>query len=114
MATHTPGPWLVWTSNSWRRIRGPNHEVVCEPIVQHDGHPDLSFGDYPQADANSKLIVAAPDLAKACATVAVQINDLLLGKCEGGHPDIDDATRADLASFRDCLNAALRAAGCLP
>jgi hypothetical protein len=60
---HTPGPWVVADSNSYRRIvRADRYEPVCCPVTQRDGHPDLQFpnGGYKGPDA--RLIAAAPDL----------------------------------------------------
>jgi hypothetical protein len=62
---HTPGPWMVADSNSYRRIvRTDRYEPVCCPVTQRDGHPDLQFpnGGYKGPDA--RLIAAAPDLYK--------------------------------------------------
>lgn len=39
----TPGPWILATSNSWRRFMSREGRSVCEPIKQNDGHPDLYF-----------------------------------------------------------------------
>lgn len=61
---HTPGPWKLWTSNSWRRFHGENGPV-CEPIVQNDGHPDLHFRNGGQDGPDARLIAAAPELLEA-------------------------------------------------
>ena len=65
-AQHTPGPWMVATSNSWRRILGARSESVCEPIKQNDGHPDLYFRNGGADGPDARLIAAAPDLLEAC------------------------------------------------
>lgn len=57
----TPGPWMLATSNSWRRFVDYEGRSVCEPIVQRDGHPDLHFG----SKHNAHLIAAAPEMYKA-------------------------------------------------
>lgn len=44
----TPGPWMLATSNSWRRfVTAHNTRPVCEPIVysRTDPHPDLHFAN---------------------------------------------------------------------
>lgn len=39
----TPGPWSVWTSNSWRRISATGDGDVLHPTKNSfDGHPDLA------------------------------------------------------------------------
>lgn len=63
MSGHTPGPWSVWTSCSYRRIGNNHGQLVCEPIVQHsDGHPDLHFRNGGADGPDARLIAAAPCL----------------------------------------------------
>lgn len=63
---HTPGPWIVATSNSWRRILGArSDESVCEPIKQNDGHPDLYFRNGGADGPDARLIAAAPEMLDA-------------------------------------------------
>lgn len=60
---HTPGPWVWWTSNSWRRLTRDDRGItqnVMEPYVCSDGHPDCSI-----SAADMRLIAAAPDLLEA-------------------------------------------------
>ena len=57
---HTPGPWVLASSNSWRRILGPRSVAVLVPTTQGDDHPDLFV-----SDADAKLMMAAPDLLAA-------------------------------------------------
>ncbi len=74
---HTPGPWSVWTSCSWRRIGSRDHGLVCEPIVQHpDNHPDLYFRNGGADGPDARLIAAAPDLLEALAECGLQIEYL--------------------------------------
>ena len=65
MIAHTPGPWLVATSNSWRRILASDGSHVCQPVTQKDGHPDLLFANGGQDGPDARLIAAAPDLLAA-------------------------------------------------
>jgi hypothetical protein len=69
--THTPGPWEVWTSNSYRRIGSARGALVCEPVTQHDGHPDLHFRNGGAEGPDARLIAAAPDLLKALRQIAI-------------------------------------------
>jgi hypothetical protein len=60
---HSPGPWIMATSNSWRRILTERGDPVCVPVIQvYDHHPDLHFpnGGYNGPDAT--LILRAPEL----------------------------------------------------
>lgn len=67
---HTPGPWLVATSCSWRRIVSRDHGPVCEPIVQHpDNHPDLFFRNGGEDGPDACLIAASPDLFDALSAI---------------------------------------------
>lgn len=63
---HTPGPWELWTSNSFRRFCQRGGGGVCEPITQNDGHPDLYFRNGGADGPDARLIAAAPDLLTAC------------------------------------------------
>lgn len=54
---HTPGPWRLATSNSWRRIENYRSQPVCVPTSQRDGHPDLIV-----SDEDGRLLAAAPTL----------------------------------------------------
>ena len=65
---HTEGPWIVATSNSWRRIVSLGHggmQSVCEPITQNDGHPDLHFRNGGADGPDAHLLCAAPTLLAA-------------------------------------------------
>lgn len=54
----SPLPWLLATSNSWRRIVDAKHAGVCTPCTQLDGYPDLQFaGGY--KGANAQLLIEA-------------------------------------------------------
>lgn len=58
-----PGPWQVWTSCSYRRIRGGerNDIRVLDPVLQNgDGHPDLSM-PAGQLEALCRIINALRD-----------------------------------------------------
>lgn len=55
----TPGPWIIATSNSWRRIVTEHRmESVCEPVTQNDGHPDLYFRNGGASGPDARLIEA--------------------------------------------------------
>ncbi len=58
----TPGPWMWWTSCSWRRLGTEDQSTtIMEPITQQcDNHPDLYFrnGGYRGPDAT--FIANAP------------------------------------------------------
>lgn len=57
--SHTPGPWEWWTSNSYRRLSGPDGKDggVLHATVLRDGQPDVVC-----RDADRALIAAAPNL----------------------------------------------------
>jgi hypothetical protein len=65
---HTPGPWRIWTSNSFRRISSDatGHDGdVLHAVVQRDGHPDLHFPNGGFEGPDARLVAAAPDLLEA-------------------------------------------------
>lgn len=66
---HTPGPWIMWTSNSWLRICDSIGLPVLTPINDRsDGHPNLNI-----TLADAQLIVSAPDLFDACQLLLKEI-----------------------------------------
>lgn len=75
----TPGPWLLATSNSWRRyVGGASQTTVCEPVAQRsDGWPDLYFPNGGQNGPDAKLIEAAPDLYAALEDAQTAIYDAM-------------------------------------
>lgn len=78
---HTPGPWIVATSNSYRRILSSNGSPVCEPTVQRDGHPDLSFSNGGQDGPDARLIAAAPELLETLENLLAYTES-----CSNGEP----------------------------
>ena len=75
MSKHTPGPWLVATSNSWRRILASDGSHVCYPVTQRDGHPDLLFDNGGQDGPDARLIAAAPDLLAALQHLLAEVSE---------------------------------------
>lgn len=62
-----PRPWTVWTSNSFRRITGPDGKdgsVLHAYAQRSDGHPDLSMPEE-QLEALCRVVNAAPSLLAA-------------------------------------------------
>jgi hypothetical protein len=66
MSAHTPGPWSIHPGAfNGARIDGPNGRGVAH-ATQRDPHPTFGEGITQQeADANARLIAAAPDLLEA-------------------------------------------------
>jgi hypothetical protein len=67
----TPGPWILATSNSWRRfVTRDRMTPVCEPITQNDGHPDLHFRNGGEQGPDATLIAAmSPEAVLALVAV---------------------------------------------
>lgn len=75
MSKHTPGPWELATSCSWRRFVGPDGSTVCEPITQHsDGHPDLYFRNGGANGPDALLIAATPEMYELLKELAADQN----------------------------------------
>lgn len=85
---HTPGPWIVATSNSWRRIVREDGGSVCVPAIQRDGQADLYFVNGGEDGPDARLICAAPDLLTA-AIALLDASNLTPGDCydERGLPN---------------------------
>ena len=66
---HTPGPWKVHPKKTSIVIM--NDYLRVEQVVNSELLPDSIMPSHlmPMADANAKLIAAAPDLIQACKTV---------------------------------------------
>ena len=64
---HTPGPWDVDGVN----ITAKCGQVICETFSVE---ADYEKRFYPTADANARLIAAAPDLLKALGNLLAIIN----------------------------------------
>lgn len=54
-AAATPGPWIWWTSNSFRRLGTPDRDgcVLYGYVQRSDGHPDVQV-----SEADAALIAA--------------------------------------------------------
>lgn len=56
----TPGPLVLATSNSWRRIVSfLGSKPVCVPCTQPDGHPDLHFPNGGAEGPDATLLIEA-------------------------------------------------------
>lgn len=80
--TYTPGPWMMATSNSYRRILSERGEPVCVPTKQPDGHPDLHFGNGGFEGPDANLMVAAPGLYESLKKV-IQYVPFQTIRCKG-------------------------------
>jgi hypothetical protein len=74
MTAHTPAPWSVHSSDDHNgaRIDGPNGRAVAHAI-QRDEHPAIGQGiTQAEAEANGRLIAAAPELLDAARAVVAR------------------------------------------
>lgn len=71
-----PLPWMLATSNSWRRIVDPYHVPVCSPCNQPDGHPDLAFPGGIEGPTATLLIEAANALPELLDTLDAQTAEI--------------------------------------
>ena len=92
---HTPGPWQMWTSCSFRRIssqRGGDGDVLCAVVQHSDGHPDLYFKNGGFDGPDARLILAAPDLLAALQALVAADEE------QGLDDKLFDAARAAVAA----------------
>ena len=86
----TPGPWVEWDGE----IQAADGSAICEMLARDEDRE--KWGHY-HADANSRLICAAPDLLAALATVTWHLREVVTDS-EGTYdhliPDIDLALAA--------------------
>ena len=89
MAEHTPGPWIVSYEKTAESVRAPhldaahlNREEFGRVWGECGGQGficmlnggDFGYNDHPGAEANARLIAAAPELLESCKE--------LLARCE--------------------------------
>jgi len=77
---HTPGPWSMWTSCSFRRISsasGGDGDVLCAVVQRADGHPDLHFSNGGFEGPDAKLILAAPEMFEALQAMSAHYSGSL-------------------------------------
>jgi hypothetical protein len=86
---HTPGPWHIGvrTFHAGRDVYGPKGEPVAVA--------DDAITATPEAEANARLIAAAPCLL-ACL-------EALVGEADLGEVDLDDDDRAKLEPARAAI-----------
>lgn len=64
-AQHTPGPWAVSKNSSGRRVTSTTGIVICNAVLRNTGRADrgIKHGskEHKEAEANARLIAAAPD-----------------------------------------------------
>jgi len=69
-------PWMLATSNSWRRFVDARHTPVCQPIAQSDGHPDLLFVGGAEGPNAQLLIGAVNTLPKLLDNIDAQAAEI--------------------------------------
>jgi len=81
----TRGPWIWWTSNSWRRLvsegkLGDLHRVLTPTISRADGHPDCSV-----RESDMRFIASSRTMGPKAAQIALAVEKWLeavaLGQC---------------------------------
>ena len=71
--SHTPGPWEIVDE---RTVYGPPNEHGSDRFICDVGDTlEALEGDCPEADANARLIAAAPDLLYACISALDDLRD---------------------------------------
>lgn len=70
MSTYTPGPWTVCKdSRDCDSVRAKGGFVAFGVSVQHYGDPIRFLDEKEEAEANARLIAAAPEMLEALKTV---------------------------------------------
>jgi hypothetical protein len=69
-------PWILATSNSWRRIVDARHTPVVSPCNQPDGHPDLLFAGGVEGPNAQLMIEAVNALPELLATIDAQATEI--------------------------------------
>lgn len=67
MSAHTPGPWKTkWYPNASTWDISNKSRTICDVCPDPEGPDEKTF---PQAEADARLITAAPELLAACEAV---------------------------------------------
>jgi hypothetical protein len=83
-AKHTPGPWKHWPKRDRPLVTSEDGKTpICRTISDDAGGP-ADAPPYHQAEANARLIAAAPDLLAACEEALTLPLEEALG-LSGGH-----------------------------
>jgi hypothetical protein len=69
MADYTPGPWSVNDETETRSVYA-GEDVICDVHDPYEGFE----GDSPEAEANARLIAAAPDLFAVCEALLGELD----------------------------------------
>ena len=67
MTKHTPAPWI----ENACEVQAPDGTPICEVFSRPDDS-GVNYPYAPEADANSRLICAAPDLLAALERIALE------------------------------------------
>ena len=102
---HTPGPWAVTTVGSCHGVHpaasSNERDDICR-VTPHNYHPDGWPAAKAEAEANARLIAAAPELLAALVA--------LMGEANLGDVYLDDDDRAKLDVARAAIAKATGAA----
>lgn len=91
---HTPGPWEVGDTDEGhiikmgRAITSPSHYPVHMAVNYDHGIPpyggDCTHNQFLEAEANARLIAAAPALLAACEAALARREGEVVEPCESG------------------------------
>jgi hypothetical protein len=94
-ATHTPGPWHVRSSEGQQShvVYAADNYAIANATTYHGQHPLHC------AEANARLIAAAPELLAACEAALPELDFVSDGLGEGFHTVVD-GLRAAIAKAK--------------
>lgn len=76
MNKHTPGPWRVSTpdhTSGATMIQAADGTIICSRVMAHDGSND----DIEAAEANARLVAAAPELLEALELAKLAVENAI-------------------------------------
>lgn len=89
-ASHTPGPWHTATAARLDNVGGRDVAVVDQAnYIIAEAFEIVGHGEHRSAEANARLIAAAPDLLEA----ATKVNNILAAlqhACDDGNGTYED------------------------
>ena len=106
-AQHTEGPFLIATSNSYRRIVNKRMEPVCIPTKNSiDGHPDMHFPNGGAHGPDANLLAASAEMSTEMEKI-ISIGETICGVLKTlGVSHYADELRERLQSAKEVLKKA--------
>ena len=97
MSKHTPEPWFTELGSREVRYKGPHYTGIGDLVAR----TFIGEGSHAQAEANARLIAAAPELAEALQAIYADLESGFIAQdsvaAERNRRKVEEKARAALA-----------------